>query len=109
MIKVGDHVRKIAKDDGMSRVVRIVEENEVCFWNETIKALGCAFVNELVVVDPIPPADLMTELLDRLLKADATLYQEMERSWEKERKAHLRSKAEGVRLAISYLEEMIRG
>lgn len=61
------------------------------------------------VVDPSPPADLMTELLDRLLKADATLYQEMERSWEKERKAHLRSKAEGVRLAISYLEEMTRG
>ena len=51
----------------------------------------------------------LPELRERLVKAETTLFREMEQSWEKERKAHLRSKAEGVRLAISCLEEMTRG
>lgn len=58
---------------------------------------------------PLTPKPDLVELVKRVRKAENTLLREMEQSVEKERKAHLRSKAEGVRLVLSYIVEMTRG
>lgn len=53
-------------------------------------------------------AEQIQELHDRLTRAAATLDESAESYWEAAERSRVRGKAEGVRLALSYLDETIR-
>lgn len=55
-----------------------------------------------------PEIGLLTDLRDRLARADATLQTSAAEHWEPVERIRLQGKADGVRLAISYLNEVLR-
>lgn len=53
-------------------------------------------------------SDVLRDLRDRLTKAASTLDASVDTYWEAAERSRLRGKAEGVRLALSYVDEALR-